>query len=760
MIELIEISKNYKLDSKERKDALKNINLKFPSSGMIFITGKSGSGKSTLLYIIGKLIKPTSGNLIINDDYNGSIIFQDYNLFNELTVFQNLRIAAKIKGNKKNIEKIDEVLQKLDIFEHKNKKTSLLSGGEAQRVAIARGLIINPNVILADEPTGNLDFENAKIVNDKLKELSKNNLVIYVSHDLKIVEEYADMIIKLESGSIIEKEIRNTKIYSNNKKIEKNQDRNGNCFSVFLKFSSTILTKKFLRFFLSMVSFSISCLLLLLVFSFNNYNENMVISKYFEKYDVKEYDIYEELRHENLFANVSPVKKISKGERLLNKLNINFGDDKIVKVIKRTSSKSTHFPINIFLGEKERIEKHVSILEGRMINDIKEAAISDYLASSNNLKINSQIDTIFGNAKIVGIFKTDYTENNYIKKQTDGSLSVIDEQKEDNEYRVIYLLNQNIKELLIDSDDPIKIEKNILSKKPSLKISGINSVKIGSIKKSLKNIKLEENQVIISNNYKEKLKYYEKGNIYEKEFKFYNYDEPQFNNSLNDHFNLSKFFKKGINILENENISNEMKDVDILVNDEIYQKIKKEYYRSYFYDSFRLYLDNNIDYVLINKLGVNIRFDDPATLPIYAFKKILTGIKPLLIILAIILSVLSIFMMTSFLLTNFYQSKKDLAILRSLGIKKNGIFTIFLFQILLCFFISIFTLLIAYIGSISLINLFYYQMFPFKRYDIYIFDFKMFVITNLISLTLLFLVNGNLLRKMINVDPVDVFKNN
>ncbi|MDR0751300.1 MAG: ATP-binding cassette domain-containing protein [Christensenellaceae bacterium] len=218
MIELINVKKAYVTKTGVRVDALKGINLKFPDSGMVFILGKSGSGKSTLLNLMGGLDSFDSGEMIVKgkptksftqsnlDSYrNTSIgfVFQDYNILDEFTVGANIALAMELQGLKATSEKILNILDEVDLTGYGKRKPNELSGGQLQRVAIARALVKNPEIIMADEPTGALDSNTGLQVFDTLKKLSKNKLVIIVSHDREYAELYGDRVIELADGLLI-----------------------------------------------------------------------------------------------------------------------------------------------------------------------------------------------------------------------------------------------------------------------------------------------------------------------------------------------------------------------------------------------------------------------------------------------------------------------------------------------------------------------------------------------------------------------------
>ena len=218
MIKLEHIYKTYHAKGRLRVEALRDINLILPNKGMIFILGKSGSGKSTLLNIIGGLDNFDSGDIIFNnnrlsnfknkhfDSYRNTylgFIFQEYNIIEEFNVASNIALSMELQGKKPTNDDLNNILKAVDLYGFGARKPNELSGGQRQRIAIARALIKDPSVILADEPTGNLDSITGAQILETLKKLSREKLVIIVSHDRDSAEKYADRIIELADGIII-----------------------------------------------------------------------------------------------------------------------------------------------------------------------------------------------------------------------------------------------------------------------------------------------------------------------------------------------------------------------------------------------------------------------------------------------------------------------------------------------------------------------------------------------------------------------------
>ena len=215
------MTKIYGLGSKQPFTALENIDLEIKTGEFIVVMGPSGSGKSTLVNNISTIDMPTKGNLyILNQEvkqmsenqlgkfryqYLG-FVFQNYNLLNSLTVYENIMIPLKLIGENKKVidEKVHQITKELDIESLLNKYPHECSGGQQQRVAIARALIGNPKIIIADEPTGNLDPETSKEIINVLMRINEEQgtTVLVVTHDQKIVQEHKKRTILMEDGCI------------------------------------------------------------------------------------------------------------------------------------------------------------------------------------------------------------------------------------------------------------------------------------------------------------------------------------------------------------------------------------------------------------------------------------------------------------------------------------------------------------------------------------------------------------------------------
>ncbi|MFL2559617.1 MAG: ABC transporter ATP-binding protein [Gammaproteobacteria bacterium] len=215
------LDKTYQNNSTSMAEhVLKNINLNIEKGVLAALRGPSGSGKSTLLNLIAGLDYPSSGKVIFNNivinnlnnselaiyrNKNISIIFQFFNLLNDLTVYENIALPLIIRGEKRKqiSKKVLPLIEEIGLMNRKNFKTNILSGGESQRVAIARSLVTEPKLILADEPTGNLDKSNTDMILDLLINSCKstNSTLLMVTHDIDLLKKF-DKVYTLESGII------------------------------------------------------------------------------------------------------------------------------------------------------------------------------------------------------------------------------------------------------------------------------------------------------------------------------------------------------------------------------------------------------------------------------------------------------------------------------------------------------------------------------------------------------------------------------
>lgn len=221
MIKLENVNKYFYRHKKNELHVIDNVSIDLPNKGLVSLLGPSGCGKTTLLNAISGLDNIHSGKIYVNNEriskrrvskidkirnINIGYIFQDYNLIDTMSVFENVALSLKLIGikDKKEIQKrVNYVLQKVGMYRYRNRYANMLSGGERQRVAIARAIVKNPNIIIADEPTGNLDSANTIEIMNIISSIAKEKLVILVTHEKELAKFYSTRILEIEDGKIV-----------------------------------------------------------------------------------------------------------------------------------------------------------------------------------------------------------------------------------------------------------------------------------------------------------------------------------------------------------------------------------------------------------------------------------------------------------------------------------------------------------------------------------------------------------------------------
>ena len=220
MIRIENLNKYYNKGRKNQIHVIDNTNIELPDKGLVALLGASGSGKTTLLNAIGGLDKVNRGNIYINDkkitrrcsskidnirNLNVGYIFQDYKLIDNMSVYDNVAMVLKMIGIKDKDEikkRVEYILERVSMYRYRHRPCGMLSGGERQRVGIARALVKNPDIILADEPTGNLDSKNTIEIMNIIKSISRDKLVIMVTHEVDLAKFYASRIIEIVDGKV------------------------------------------------------------------------------------------------------------------------------------------------------------------------------------------------------------------------------------------------------------------------------------------------------------------------------------------------------------------------------------------------------------------------------------------------------------------------------------------------------------------------------------------------------------------------------
>lgn len=340
MIELKNVSKSYRLANGIEKKALNCVSLNFPDTGLVFVVGKSGSGKSTLLNIIGGLDKEDSGEVIVdgkslkhfkNEDYDYyrneyiGFVHQEANLIPDYNVYENIMIALKLKGMKISYEDCDKLLDYLSLNGLGNRNINELSGGEKMRVSIARALVKNPKILICDEPTGALDLETGNQIFKILKSVSKDRLVIVVTHDINNAKTYGDYLIQIDNGSIIS----NNLVCETLPSASFRSTRSKLPFKEKFRFAFKNLFNNKVKMFFSLLLTFLSFVFLLIALNFNNvdiaYTQSIVLNDLgYNKVLIKKYDYDSNNIHYDSYFTNENVKSLSNvlGENYVRKYRI------------------------------------------------------------------------------------------------------------------------------------------------------------------------------------------------------------------------------------------------------------------------------------------------------------------------------------------------------------------------------------------------------------------------------------------------------
>ncbi len=462
MIKLINVNKYYQ-SGNDRIHVIKDLNYEFPNTGLVFILGPSGSGKSTLLNLLGGLDKPDNGEIWIENrelstfskteqtnylnNYLG-FVFQEYNILKDLNLRQNISLSLQIQKVKKKVrkQKVSQIIEEVELTGLEKRKVSQLSGGQKQRIAIARALVKDPSLIIADEPTGNLDSETSKKIFDLFKKLSKKRLIIIVTHDEESATLYGDKILRIDTANLdTEDTVSNNKINASSNDelyfdrklvLEKAKTPYKTIFKLSFK---NIWIKKF-RYLLMFVISLISLVFLSFAIELNgdklyqnvyttvNNNVNYAdIYQYIPKDNIDlSKDYYAKYEHSPLMDNAySVIKQIDK-DLILHKyqpVNINYAKYNIERanflykgIIDTMIYYDNTNTYKLLAGKLPNPEEPEILITDYLVEAFKYFGIVDSSSNMYNI-INKYFD--FGydiNFKVVGIVETNFNKWTHLSR--------------------------------------------------------------------------------------------------------------------------------------------------------------------------------------------------------------------------------------------------------------------------------------------------------------------------------------------------------
>ena len=825
MIEIKNLTKIYKSQSKEDVIAVNNISLSFLEHGLVIINGESGCGKTTLLNILGGLDKKSSGEYIINqkrvedfkslDDFRNQvvgIVFQDYNLIENLNVFDNINLALSLQDKSNNKQLVLDVLQRVGLKGFENRKINELSGGQKQRVAIARALVKNSQIILADEPTGNLDSETSKEIFKLLKEISNSKLVIVVSHDRKLSKQFADRLIELKDGKIVS---------DTQKKLVKNtQDTTlSNETSKPLKFKyiasltmHNIFSHKF-KTIIAIILLSLTALTLCVGSSLLFFDAQKAVAHSLDssnmylaqgiyttsgEFNPMVFDTYADLNMA-VYSNVLSNQNYIKGYNITLELNNSKYFEDCFYLI---NSKQDLINLGYeFYGEEEITNNGVYLTD--YVVDYLLA--NDYILSET-VALNDYQDMIgkyiqsyneFGNSyenkyKIDGIIKTDYkeyyTEDFEIKKDTQNNFANFDSfeqfvcQQKNVYYLPIYFNNEYLKnnykevytlDLQSNSQKSLNIKTTKDDSFQNLIIStasyNYDTVFNGEVV-SASSITLGENEVLVN------IKLYNQ--LFGNEIKFLqllqhisnqdgtricDYDFLHLNETISVTFNQTTLNQSLLNLANKKIVGVVIKDYSSQATDgfEIYTKdsdIQNNYILNYCNNLAKVQVgQNKISQIYSLRNDYNIGVFSVVAKDIYSLEQSAKIISFIFLSISIVLSLISVFVAINVVTLSINERKKEIGILRAIGTKSKDVEKIFLLENTFVGFVSFLVSQVLTSIAILLMNTIFSQNSVIgTKYLFY--DLKIVLIS--LVVTFILCVIGCILpiKRLNKLNPIDCIR--
>jgi ABC-type multidrug transport system ATPase subunit len=381
-IQAINLSKEF-TDGNKDFLAIDGVSYSFPTCGLFFVLGKSGSGKSTLLFLLSGLEKPTSGEVLKKEGLRESFVFQDENFIFSLSLLDNLRL---INPDEK---RIDAVLSSVHLAEKKETSISLLSKGERARLAIAKALLSDADVIFLDEPTGNLDHANSDTVLALIKNLSKTILIICVSHDEDSANQYADVILRLNDGKLISVEEKKPLHEIESEKSSAKGD-SAIPLRIAVEYAAKKVGPKRIKFWLSLLNLSLTGGMLFSALSLTWVDRKGIVKQAVDGADIDYYGIVEE--HGG--TDAEPIKTLRSGGSELLDETLSYGVHP-----QRTLSYG-----KAYFCSYDDVPDSLSVF----LPDEGEAVVSDYVVSQSLFSVGDTLNYYGVSLSFKGTYDSNY----------------------------------------------------------------------------------------------------------------------------------------------------------------------------------------------------------------------------------------------------------------------------------------------------------------------------------------------------------------
>lgn len=728
MLRVEQVSKTY-VTQFEKVKALQNCNIAFPNKGLITILGKSGSGKSTLLHLLASMDMPSEGQIFYNGvDINAKefdqeeykkekigLVFQDFHLIEELTVYENIKISLQLKKDEQTI-KVDHILTKMNIEDIKKHKINEISTGQKARTAISRALVKNPKIILADEPTGNLDEKTSEEIWKILKKESKQRLVIIATHDIESAQKYSDKMIKIQDGSC---ESFSNCVYENVEKEAKTTSFNIKDFLtkvLHLPLKFTILFYTIL---------GIALFLLLITLNLNAIDINEIHAKALIENDAFKITLYKK-ESDSMYAQFFNKKEENRIKKNLNNSSIYYGSNLYINneyfyfSFLNTNDITDYYKLYNYDKREADLFIDANYLEYEYIGNIptksKEIMISNFLADYIiRMKVTDEFNKVISaktreelldetikmmgiSLKIVGIYKTtELKDKEFLNKEEENVIK---------KHLYTYYVDENFfkDETLPKNKDTINTMNLLIDTEKVMYTSDHT---------------LDKNSIILSEKYKEKylkqknieLQIEDKYNLYEDlpskiDLKIAGFgDTIYLNDTLFDGFEVDHQFIK--NMYYKDNDKNTIKKLFALENEDI---------------------------------GYFTEFSDD----FFLIKNTMQSITKICFIGCIILSIFTFLFMILFINYTFMKNKKKIGILLSLGVNRKEIYKGVESKNIILGIISYIISMLLYVLMILLGNK---MISNYLGYQIQFIPMKIYILSIALLMILLLIIIANKIEK-------------
>ena len=771
MIKLTHVTKVYLDDQNEQVTALNDVSLQFPETGLVVISGTSGCGKTTLLNILGGLDKPTSGEVYLEDtridnenecwwdSFRGSslgFIYQDFNLLEHMTVQENIHLPLALQSidEKTRQDRINEIIEKLGLKEYLEKKAGKLSGGQKQRVAIARALVTGSKIILADEPTGNLDKENSENVFRILKEIAKTRLVVVVTHDATLAAEYADRLIQIaygtiESDKVVEENVGKTE-KTDEKAISTGDTSRRLSWRECLKFATEAMRQRKARCFVSIMIFSITMLFILLICQAVFRDDSVSMTEYLLEKEQIAIPLY--VAVPDAYRNLAEEEQITSGKNLY---------DVIGKDIDTSRLFRAGWGEYIFPNETTRVDAQ-SIFVGQE-NEKYFTYEGIFPKKANEIAIASDLAKELGNPKdMIGsklaLERGEYTVTAIVTQICDKDIDdiYVDDGWGENLFKKLILFsNEALIEMKRSSPLYISGFGVTAHTDPFYQVTIYNDVRPVSDKLNLITGRMpkSKNEVVISESLYEYGQQLSK-NLLNKPYRLKNLYDSKYGCSYWNMLNLYDYMGDNITIV---GVVDGSDDYYILpsVYEQLYEK-----YRIYHEYPYYIFADEEVLQKDIQKLSADdVRIKGNDFDKVYDLIMNIEMLKIGLFIAVAILGVLSVLQMISLYSYSINDNKKTIGVLRTLGVNKADTKRIFTVE---CVVVSVTSYVIALIVNvfvISMMNDFISQnIFEFEGLDFLRMRFIIVLIAGIISCVLSVLSVLIPLRKYSKMKIIELIK--